>query len=169
MVYKLKYFIFLLLAIMISGCSYSFTGASIPNHIKTIAVPTFMDNSGKGESNLATRFTYQTIQEFIDDNNLQIVDKKYSDAIINCTISRFTELPATIAGNETVNNMRITIAVKVEYRDLVEKKKIFEQTFSNYADYDNTSSDFQTARTSAINEVIEKVSEDIVLGVVANW
>lgn len=164
-----SFIVLLAIATILISCSYSFTGASVPKHLQTIAVPNFIDNSGKGESDLDTRFTYQTIQKFINDNSLKIADKKNADAIIDCTITRFTELPASISGEETIDNMRITITVKVIYRDLVEKKKIFEQTFSNHYDYSNSGGNFQEARTEAIDTVIDMVSEDILLGVVANW
>lgn len=162
-------FIFLASIAFLSACSYSFTGASVPPHLETIHIPNFTDNTGKGEPDLDTRFTFQTIQKFIDDNNLQVTDRKAADCLIECTITRLTDLPNTISGEDELTENRVTINVRVIYRDLVEKKMIFDQNFSNYVNYSTTDGDVTTNRNAAIDGVIERISEDILLGVVANW
>ena len=41
----------------IAGCAYSFTGASVPSHLKTVAIPLVDDQSGFGEPGLREYFT----------------------------------------------------------------------------------------------------------------
>ena len=61
----------------------------------------------------------------------------------------------------------ITISVLVTYRDLVEKKNIFEKTFTNYGDYDPQGS--ITDRTNAVTTAVDKISDDILLDTVSGW
>ncbi len=156
------------LAIIISSCSYSFTGASVPPHLKTIAIPNAVDRSGSGEPNLRDDFTNELIQKFLSDNSLQVTSKTNADALLECTILSLSDQPVVIAGGEDVSRRRVKISVKAVYKDLVKKKKIFERTFSNYSDYKN-SGDILTQRNDAIKEAIDKITEDILLGVVSDW
>ncbi len=171
-----KFILLKLLALTISffllltaaGCSYSFTGASVPPHLHTIAIPNAVDRSGSGQPNLRDDFTNELINKFINDNSLQIANSTKADAILNCTITSLVDAPTVIAGGEDVTTRRVTIKVHAVYKDLVKKKKIFDRTFSNYGDYKNEG-DITTARDNAIKEAIDKITEDILLGVVSNW
>ncbi|MBN1637951.1 MAG: LptE family protein [Ignavibacteriales bacterium] len=161
-------FSFILLFLYVNfGCNYSFTGASVPDHIKNIAIPPVQNRSGSGEPTLEL-FTDALIQKFIADNTLQVTEKVDADALLECTIVSINEAPATISGDENVPLIRLTINVKVSYKDLVKKKTIFEKNFSNYDDYDN-SGDVLQVRIEAINNAMEKIYEDILLSVVSNW
>jgi hypothetical protein len=150
-----------------SCCAYSFTGASVAEHLKTIAIPIADDRSGSGEPGLRETLTQNLIQKFIDDNTLQVAERTTANAILECTIISLTDAPAIVSAGENITSRRITIGVKVIYRDLVERKTIFEKTFNNYSDY--PSSNPVQGRTDAINTAIDKISEDILLDTVSGW
>lgn len=152
----------------LSGCSYSFTGASVPEHLKTIAIPVGIDRSASGEPALGESFTNELIQKFIDDNTLRVTEKVKADALLECTITTLTDSPAVVSGGENVTSRRINISVKAIYKDLVKRKTIFEKNFSNYGDYTNEG-DIITVRNEAIATAIDKITEDILIGVVSNW
>ena len=160
-------FVFLGIGI-ISGCSYSFTGASVPEHIKTIAIPIVKDRSGSGQPELSDLFTNGLIQDFIDDNTLQIAEKVDADAVLECTIISLSDAPSLISSGESVTTRRITVTAQVTYKDLVMRKTIFSKNFSNYADY-QSSGDIVTLRKEAIESSVDKIVEDILLAVVSNW
>ena len=150
-----------------SCCSYSFTGASVPEHLKTIAVPVADDRSGAGEPGLRELFTSKLTQKFIDDNTLRVTDRVNANATIDCTISSFSDAPAVVSGGENVTTRRITIGVQVIYKDLVKRKTIFEQNFSNYGDYN--ASGGLTEKNTAIGVAVDKITEDILLAAVSGW
>jgi len=163
--------VFIFITLFLSACSYSFTGASIPKHLTSIAIPLFDDRSGSAEPNLREDFTNELITKFIDDNSLQVRERVNADAILECTILSLQDSPSSVgaqSGAEQITTRRITIAVRVVYKDFIIKKTIFEQTFSNYSDYVNEGN-ITTLRNEAIQEVIDKVTEDILLAVVSNW
>ncbi len=148
-------------------CAYSFTGASVPEHLKTIAIPIADDRSGSGEPGLRESLTQKLIQKFIDDNTLQVAERTTANALIECTIVSLNDAPAIVSAGENITSRRITLGVKVLYRDLVKRKTIFEKTFSNYSDY--PSSDVIQGRKTAIEAAIDKISEDILLDTVSGW
>ena len=163
------FIIFCLFTIMgATACSYSFTGASVPAHLKTIAIPICIDRTGSGEANLSDDFTNELINKFLNDNTLQIAERTNADAILECTILSLTDAPQVVTGGEDIQTRRLKLNAKVVYRDLVKKVNIFERNFSNYGDY-NDSGDITLAREEAITTAIDKITEDILLGVVSNW
>lgn len=150
------------------GCSYSFTGSSVPSHLKSISIPFCEDRSGSGEPGMADNFTTTLIDHFISDNSLAVTDKSEADALLTCTITSISDAPTVIKGGENVSARRITIKAHVVYKDFVKKKTIFDKNFSNYGDYENTG-DIISAKSAAIKAATDLITEDILLGVVSNW
>lgn len=171
-----RFLVFVLLLsgiVILQSCSYSFTGASVPSHLKTISIPTFSDKSGSGEFDLNRKLSSQLIQKFIDDNTLLVSDRLNSDSILEGTIVALSDAPSVVSGGETVTSRRVTITIRAVYKDLVKKQTVFEKNFSNYGDYPTTKfppgDDVISVRKKAIDEAIDKITEDILLGVVSNW
>lgn len=145
-------------------CSYSFTGASVLEHLKTISIPIADDRSGSGEPGLRESFTNTLVQKFIDDNTFQVAEKLKSDAVLECAITSLKDAPAIVTAGENVSSRRITISIQVIYRDLVKRTVIYEKTFSNYGDYI-----LITDRAQAIQTAVDKITEDILLDTVSGW
>jgi hypothetical protein len=148
-------------------CVYSFTGASVPQHLKTIAIPIAEDRSGSGEPGLKELLTDQLVQKFINDNTLQVTEKVNADALLECVILPLSDAPAVVAAGENVEARRITINVQVTYKDLVKRKTIFDKKFSNYGDYPSGGDISQ--RRDAIQTAVDKITEDILLDTVSGW
>lgn len=163
----IKHIIYFIFIVTISGCVYSFTGASIPADMKTVAIPVFDDISGYTEAGLREILTNSLIQKFIQDNSLQVVDRKYSDTILEGIIMALRDEPFVITGNEQVNSRRILIQVKVKFIDQRTKKQIWEKSFSQYSDYAVDGG--LAAKQQAIQKVIENLTEDILIATVSDW
>jgi hypothetical protein len=176
MIYKIKNFsIFLfviLLVVKLNGCFYSFTGASVPSHLKTIAIPVFEDKSGSGEPGLRENFTNELIQKFTDDNTLQVAPRTNADAVLDCSITSLSEAFNSITtesnNQEAGSSKRLTISVRVIYKDLVLKKTISDKKYSEYGDYDLTGN-IVLNRQTAITTAMDRITDDILLGTVSNW
>ncbi len=165
---SLSYLFILIFVFIFDGCfSYSFTGASVPPYIKTVAIPIADDISGVGEPGLREKFTDELIKKFIDDNTLQVSDKVNANALIEMKIVSLTDTPTIVSAGESVTTRRITIVVEVTYKDLVNKKNIFNKRFSNYGDYPPAGT--VEKRQEAINTAVDKITEDILLDVVSGW
>jgi hypothetical protein len=157
-----------IIPLLFFGCSYSFTGSSVPDHLKSIAIPFCIDRSGSGEPTMADDFTSTLIEQFISDNSLAVTERSKADAMLDCTISSISDAPTVIQGNENVSTRRITIRAKVVYKDFVLKKTVFDKNFSNEGDY-STEGDVPTNRADAIQIAIDRITEDILLAVVSDW
>lgn len=164
--FPLPAFLFLLLS-GCAGCPYSFTGASVPPHLKTIAVPIVEDQSGFGEPALRDHFTTQLVQRFVNDNTLAVGDRTSSDSILEGVIVGVRDVPVVVEGGEQVSRRRITITVHMKFQDVKLRKKVWEKDFSNYGDYESGGG--LTQRTEGINEAVRKLTEDILNETVAGW
>jgi hypothetical protein len=148
-------------------CFYSFTGASVPDHLQTIAIPIADDRSGSGEYGLRELFTNELTQKFIEDNNLNITDRTNANSVLECVISSYNDAPAVVRSGEIVESRRITISVSVVFRDLVKRRTIYERTFSSYGDYPSGGSIDQ--RREAIQTAVDLLTDDILLDTVSGW
>lgn len=148
-------------------CSYSFTGASVPQHLKTIAIPVAEDRSPAAIPGIRELLTDDLIQKFIDDNSLQVAEGSTADAVLECVITNVTDAPSIVSAGEQITSRRLTVTVKVVYKDLVKKTNIFDQNFTNYGDY--VPGTGINDREPAIETAVDKISEDILLAVVSGW
>ena len=89
--------------------------------------------------------------------------------MLDCTINSIQDAPTVIQSGETVSLRRLTINARVVYKDYVLKKTIFDKQFSAYADYESSEGDVTSARSEAILDAIDLITEDILLAVVSDW
>lgn len=164
-----KFCFFAILAIiLIYGCRYSFTGASVPPHLKTIAIPVFDDQSGYGRATLREELTNKIVERFIRDNTLKIADRNSANSLLEGVIVNVQDSPVVVGTGERVVKSRITITVRVSFYDMVKRVKVWERTFSNWGEYE-LEGNVQLNLQNGIKQAIDKLSEDILLATVANW
>jgi len=151
---------------LFSGC-YSFTGASIPAHLKTMGIPLATDNSGFGRSEMRQEITTMLVEKFTREGSLQVRDRSVSDALLDVTITRIADEPVAVKAGEELTRKRATIFVQAVYRDMKQQKLIWDRNFQQYADYDVNAG--LEGLNTAIRNAEEKLAEDILLGVISNW
>ncbi|MCX6137626.1 MAG: LptE family protein [Ignavibacteriales bacterium] len=148
-----------------AGCAYSFSGSSVPSHLKTVAIPLFEDQSGFGEAGLRERLTQKLTELFVNDNSLAIGDRTTADAIVEGSILAITDAPSVISPGEQVSKRRVTMTVHVSFQDMKLRKKVWERDFSNWGEYSMGAE----TRTVAVDQAITKITEDVLLETVSGW
>ena len=159
-------FILAILINFVGCCSYSFTGASVPEHLKTIAVPVVDDRSGSAEPEIRQLLTKKITSKFIEDNTLRIADKSTANSVLECAVVSFSDAPSVVSAGENVATRKITITVQAVYRDLIKRKMIYDKSFSNYGEYNPSNPE---NRKKGIEEALDKISNDILLDTVSGW
>ena len=161
---------FFMIAVTLSGCMgcpYSFTGASVPPHLKTIAIPIVEDQSGYGDPRLRDQFSQQLLQRFVNDATLQPSDRSNADSILEGVITGVKDAPVVVEGGDQVAKRRITVTTHMTFRDLKLRKKVWERDFTQWGDY--PSGGGLTQRNDGITEAVRKITEDILNETVAGW
>ena len=155
----------MLVLVQFSGC-YSFTGGSVPEHLKTLYIPAVNDKSGYGDPKYREKLTQLLIDKFKSDNTLNLVERG-GDARLTVTISSITEPILTVNPGELERERKVVVMCQVEYYDAVKKNVIFNKAFSAFSVYNIANA--QTERDIAINKALEQTSDDILLAVVSGW
>jgi hypothetical protein len=161
----LKYlFISVMLLNFVGCCSYSFTGSSVPEHLKTVAIPVVDDRSGSADPDIRQLLTNKLTAKFIEDNTLRIADKTSASSVLECAIVSFSDAPSVVTAGENVATRRVTVSVQVVFRDLIKRKTIYEKNFSDYGDYSSSEQ-----RKVGVEKALDKISESILLDTVSGW
>jgi len=156
--------IILLLIPLMAGCTYSFKG-SLPSYIRNVAIPMFDDNTAY--PNVRENLTNSVIKGFTNDNTLKVTSEANADILISGTISSISRRAAVLTSGEEVESYQMFVNVRVKCEDIRNNKTMWEKTLSAFGDV--TADATQDQIDTAINEAIEKISEDILNNTLANW
>lgn len=163
-----KYYVIFLVVLLFLSCNYSFKGASPPEGIKTIYIPTVRDESGFGLPNLGEEITALLKNKFINDNTLEYAEKTQADGMVDCMVKSVTDEAIVVTGNEQVSRRKVTIKVSVDFSNLKKQKNIWKKDFSNWGEYDSSTGGF-SKRDEGVKAAINKLTDDILLEVISNW
>jgi hypothetical protein len=158
----------LLLSLCSFSCNYGFKGASPPEGIKSVFIPTFRDESGFGIPTLPDEMTKLLKQKFISDNTLEYAEKTTADGMLECIVTSVTDEALVVSGGEQVSKRKLTMNVKVTFTNLKKQKQIWQKDFSNWGEYDSSSGGF-SKRDEGVRVAMDKITDDILLEVISNW
>jgi len=158
--------ILITIAFIASGCVYSFTGGSVPEHIKTLFITPVEDNSGYGDPLYREELEIKVTEAFRSDNSF-ILSEGQGDAHLSIALSSINDSPTATGAGEIETERKITITCSVIYFDNIKQKEIFNKKITKYDVY--LLEEVEINRNRAIFNAIEQVSEDILLAVVSGW
>lgn len=165
-----KLVLFIGLSIFLSqSCSinYSLTGASIAPDVKTISVQYFVNRAPLGVANLEQYFTDELKDKFKSQTSLSLVTDG-GNLNFEGEITKYYTQPMAITGDETASQNRLSITVHVKFTNEIEPEYNFDSDFTQYADYDS-SKDLSSVEQDLVEEITEKLIEDIFNKSVVNW
>jgi hypothetical protein len=113
--------------VVLSACGYSLAGRGsfLPDTIKVIAVPPFTNRTPL--FNLETQMTEKVRAEFIGRGKYRIVqDTEGADAVLSGELSNVNIAPLSFTGQQLASRYVVTMAARVELRDLHENKVLWE-------------------------------------------
>ena len=155
----------LLMAVLIGGCSYSFT-SGLPSHIKSVAVPLLANETT--EFGVAEEITDQLVAALVKDGTLRVVaDEADASSVLLGTVRTYSEETYEYTPDEQVDQLIIRIGIQVRFMDRVRDEVLWEspQIFGS-AVYDNSGPD---ARNTGLQEAMALVVDEILSGIVAGW
>jgi len=150
------------------GCTYySFTGATIPSHLSTVAIPLVEDRSVSTLTGLDEELTQMLVDRFVSQTRLSLEPSEaQADAVLSATIERYSNQPTSVGGDERAALNRVTISVRVVYRDQVEDKEVLGRSFSGFEDYE--ASDLEKEKDAA-TAALKKIADDVFTAATSDW
>ncbi len=165
---NLHYLYIVLIALTFTSCSvYNFTGTGKID-AKTFQVNFFQNNAELIEPGIDRTFTL-ALQDLIQNQtNLNLVkngaDLTYEGEIVDYRIS-----PMTATADQQAAQNRLKIRVNVRFTNKKTEKDDFEKTFEFYYDYPATTQLNGSTLNKAIDEIFERITQDIFNESLAKW
>ena len=155
---------------VLSGCGiYSFSGSSLPSHIKTIAVPILENESLDYE--VGNEVTTAITQRFIDDNRLKVVGEGRADCVLEGKIASYENKVYNYTADQQAQDYIVVIRVSLALRDAVKNRKLWEQdpiTVSAVYSVVSASAEL-TDETGARKKAIQDLAEDVLARTMEQW
>ena len=165
---NLPYLYLVLIAFTFSSCSvYNFTGTGKID-AKTFQVNFFQNNAELVEPGIDRTFTL-TLQDLIQNQtNLNLVkngaDLTYEGEIIDYRIS-----PMTATADQLASQNRLKIRVNVRFTNKKTEKDDFEKAFEFFYDYPANAQLNGSTLNKALDEIFERITQDIFNESLAKW
>ncbi|MEI6060293.1 MAG: LptE family protein [Bacteroidota bacterium] len=157
----------ILVFLLVQGCSYSFTGASISPNVKTISVSYLPNNSLLVQPTLSRKLTEAIRDKFTGQSSLSLVGSN-GDLNIEGEITGYTTEPVAITGDQVAALQRLKITVNVRFTNKQDPKQDFESSFSRFQDYDSQKR-LADVESTLIDLINDELAQDIFNKAVVNW
>lgn len=156
-----------LVVFSVSSCKYyNFTGGSTGD-AKTFQVNFFQNKANLVEAGMDRDFTIY-LQDLINNQtNLSLTDRQ-GDLVYEGEIVDFSISPMSATSQQTAAQNRLSVSINVRFVNNTDKEKGFERRFSHYYDFP-AQTQFSSVKTTAFEEIFERISQDIFNASLANW
>jgi hypothetical protein len=157
------------LFLVLNGCgAYSFSGANIGPDIKTFQVNYFQNNAANVQPGIDRDFTLKLQDLLLNQTSLDLVTNN-GDLLYEGEIVEFYTAPITATSQSTAAQNRLTVGVNILFYDTKIPDNYFEQRFSFYFDYPGTTQLIGSSLDSALDEIFERITQDIFNKSLAKW
>ena len=154
--------------LLLVACSaYSFTGGSTGD-AKTLQIDFFPNQATLIEPSLSQTFTQEMLDLFTRQTNLTTVTSN-GDLYFSGEITGYRITPMSATADQTAAQNRLTVTVNVRFVNKLIEKDDFEKQFSFYSDYGADSQLTGSVLESALDEILERITQDIFNASVAKW
>jgi hypothetical protein len=122
-------------AVTLPACGYSLAGRGsfLPEHIRTIGVPLFVNNTPVFE--IEQRFTDRVRSELIGRGRYTVEPRRTDvDAVLLGEIQSITLVVAALNEQQVATRYSLTIVMKVEFRDVKNDKVIWSNNAWPFTD-----------------------------------
>ncbi len=168
MILKNKWLILgLMLMCFVTSCGvYSFTGAAIEG--RTINVHFIENNARTVVPSLSATLTEKLRQRILSQSSLSQVNNDMTDYDVSGAIIGYDVTVASVTGKETSLLNRLTITVSITFKNKLNEKANFIQSFSRFADF-SSDQNIQNVEVKLISEISDQLADDIFNKAFVNW
>lgn len=154
---------------LLQACAYySFSGATIPPHLQTIAVPLVEDQSNNSIPGLDDELTSFLTDQFVNRTRLSLAsDPSEADVVLEGRITEYSNRPTSVTGDERAALNRVTVRVSARYYDQQQDSLLLDQQFSSFEEYDPGQG--LDGESAAARAALETLASDVFTAATSNW
>lgn len=163
-----KTILFLILISSINSCGYyNFTGAK-PIDADTFQVNYFQNNAELIEPGIERTFTLK-LQDLIQNQTSLNLVPQGGDLLYEGEIVEYRISPMTATADQRAAQNRLSITVLVRFSNKRNEEDDFEKRFTHFHDYPANEQMIGSRLTTALEEIYERITQDIFTESVAKW
>ncbi|MBS1781876.1 MAG: hypothetical protein JSS78_02300 [Bacteroidetes bacterium] len=149
------------------GCGvYSFTGASIAG--KTINIHVLENHAPNVVPTLSATLTDKIRNRILSQTGLAPQNNLQTDYDISGSISMYQVTVSGVQNTQQASQNRLTIAVQISFKNRLNEKANFDQSFTRFADFPATQT-LQAAESALIETIATQLADDIFNKAFVNW
>ncbi|MGQ2982185.1 LptE family protein [Flavobacterium sp.] len=165
---KIQFLLAFAIIFTLSGCSiYNFTGTGKID-AKTFQVNYFQNTADLVEPGIERDFT-QRLQNLIQNQTNLSLTTTGGDLVYEGEITEYRVTPMTATANQRASQNRLTISVMVRFTNKKKEDDDFEKRFSFYYDYTGNELPSGQIKSAALEEIFERITQDIFNESLAKW
>lgn len=149
---------------------YKLNDSNIDPAIKTFEVRFFQNEAAIVEPGIDRRFTLQ-LQDLIQNQTNLTLTNNNANLVYEGEIIEYYIAPQSSTSQNTAAQNRLTIAVNVRFYNnyLTDGTDDFERRFSFFSDVDAQTQLVGSALDGALEEIYERITQDIFTASLSNW
>ena len=161
----------LLMAGIVVSCSisYSFVGGTMDySKVQSISIKDFPNMATYVYPPLAQRFTEQLRERYIRQTKLQVL-RENGTMDLEGEITGYESIPLAVREDMFASQTRLTVTVRVRFMNQVTPEDDFEQNFSAYQEFDNSSRTIDDVQDELCELILKEIIDQIYNATVAKW
>ena len=165
----IQYIGVLVLMLTFSGCGvYNFTGTTGSIDAKTFQVNYFQNNADIIEPGIERTFT-QRLQNLIQNQTNLSLTNTGGDLVYEGEITGYRTSPMQATADQRAAQNRLTITIMVRFTNKNKESDDFEKSFSFFYDYSGDLLPSGQVLNAALEEIFERITQDIFNDSLAKW
>ena len=165
---KLKLLLPLVMVAFMAACGiYKFNDTSIAPDVHTISVYTIENKAMKVNPMLSNTLTVALQDKYRKLTKLEMLEDG-GDLEVSGYIASYEVTPTAVTSEEGAAQNRLTITVKITFKNNKHPEEDFDTSFAAFQDFDSTIS-LDAVEAQLVDEIVEILVEDIFNRTVANW
>ena len=168
-----KFFCLLILPFVFISCGYHLagTGSSLPEHIKTIGLPVFVNNTQGYQ--VEQKLTESVQNVLLQRGKYKVVPETQGvDALLKGTIVSVSLYPASFSSEGRASEYNVVITAKVTFTDMLDKKVLFQNPsfiFRGQYPIDEDEVLFFDRQSDAIDQIAKDFAESVVSAILEGF
>ena len=156
-----------MLAFLAACGIYKFNDTSIAPDVHTISVYTIENKAMKVNPMLSNTLTVALQDKYRKLTKLEMLEDG-GDLEVSGYITSYEVTPTAVTSEEVAAQNRLTITVKINFKNNKHEEENFDSSFAAFQDFDSTIS-LDAVEAQLVDEIVEILVEDIFNRTVANW
>lgn len=167
--FLLQYIVYTMIMVFLSSCSFNYTFSGVNTPAKTVYVNNFIARVAGGPPSLGQDFTEKLKEYYLQNSRLNLAnDTNEGELWLEGEIVNYQVTPIAPVGNDQAAQNRLTIAVSLDFTNVLDDEKSFERQFSFYYDFPAEQT-LNQVESEGIDIIFDQIAFDIFNATLSDW